>query len=368
MRHGLGSESQPYFSANGTAGIDKEIKALSERGGLVHLANGRYDLSETICIDTPCIRLEGDVWAYNSDPNGVFETRFGTKLRMTRPGFPALSVGITRTAEGCVIRDLGIQGDIKGMDTRPLFNMDKPLASSGLTFSHTRIDQAEFSKLSFCGLHCAVCATADAEIDACRFEGLNVDGCAVGMYFAPRAAYYVRFNKWVAADNPYYALYVYGRDRQINNLDISDIHFIRCGGAFTENDGHIHAGVCLEDVNGAIFRENLIDDAGIFWYFDPEANQNSEHQVTECRTISLFIRGNNNKILNNIVTNSHAESMVVEGSGNVLLNNIVDGNVVLRGHGNTVNGLVFTTPDARLLVSGRDNSLTGVPEDRILYI
>lgn len=115
---------------------------LSERGGLVHLDCGRYDLSDTVCINTPCTRLQGDVWAYNADPNGVFETSFGTKLRLIGRDHPALSVGITRTAEGCVVRDLGIQGDIIGMDTRPLLDMAHPLHSSGLTFSHTRIDQA----------------------------------------------------------------------------------------------------------------------------------------------------------------------------------------------------------------------------------
>lgn len=218
MRKGLGTENVPFFSEDGTAGIAEELNIKKERGGLTHLPCGRYDLTSPIEIDTPCTCLEGDVWAYNSDPNGVFETRFGTKLRMNGRDYPALSVGITRTAEGCVIRNLGIQGDITGMDTRPLLNMQKPLHSSGLTFSHTRIDQAEFSKISFCGLHCAVCAEGDSEIDACLFEGLNVDGCAIGAYFAPRAAYYVRFRKWVAADNPFYGVYANGVGRNIKAL------------------------------------------------------------------------------------------------------------------------------------------------------
>lgn len=47
------------------------------------------------------------MWAYSSDPNGVFESRYGTQLRLRGKGFPALSVGVTHTAEGCVI----IEGD-----------------------------------------------------------------------------------------------------------------------------------------------------------------------------------------------------------------------------------------------------------------
>ena len=32
-----------------------------------------YDLGNTLEIDRPCVFLEGDVWAYSADPNGVFE-------------------------------------------------------------------------------------------------------------------------------------------------------------------------------------------------------------------------------------------------------------------------------------------------------
>lgn len=368
MRQGQGTEQAPFFSQDGTAGIAAQLAASTARGGCIHLPNGRYDLTRTIEIDTPCTRLEGDVWAYNSDPNGVFETRFGTKLRLIGRDHPALSVGVTRTAEGCYLRDLGIQGDIIGMDTRPLLDMANPLASSGLTFSHTRIDQAEFSKLSFCGLHCAVAAVEDAEIDACLFEGLNVDGCAIGMYFAPRAAYYVRMRKWVAADNPFYGLYANGHGRQINNLEITDIQFIRSGGAFTDGDGLTHAAVCLDGISGCIFRNNLIDDAGVFWYFAPDATQNSRHDTVVQATTGLLVRGHGNRIIGNIIANSHADSMWVEGDGNILMNNIADRDVVLCGHGNTVSGLVFTTPEARLRVQGADNVIMGVPEDRIVRL
>ena len=90
--------------------IGKMVKALGPRSGRVHLPAAQYNLDRTIQIDQPCVCLEGDVWAYNSDPNGVFESRFGTQLRLRGTTFPALSVGISRTAEGCLIRDLGIQG------------------------------------------------------------------------------------------------------------------------------------------------------------------------------------------------------------------------------------------------------------------
>lgn len=304
--------------------INKLVKEAGPRGGRIHLPAVSCNLHETLEIDHPCICLEGDVWAYSSDPNGVFESKYGTQLRMRGKSFPAISVGVTRTAEGCVIRELGIQGDITGMDTRPLLDPKHPLVSSGLTLSHTRVDQAEFSMFSMCGLHCGICACDDAEVDACLFERLNVDGCAIGAYFAPRAAYYVRFHQWVAADNPYYGLYVNADGRDNRRMEISRIQFIRTGGAFTEGDGLIHAAVCLEKVDTAIFRDNLIDDAGVFWYFNPEATANSDHQTIGFPTIGLYCHGNENTIMNNVISCSHGNSMIIRGDHNVLMNNIVD--------------------------------------------
>ncbi len=347
--------------------IREMISGLGPRSGRIRLAAQQYDVRETICIDRPCVCLEGEVWAYSSDPNGVFESRFGTQLRLRGRSHPALSVGVTRTAEGCVIRDLGIQGDIEGMDTRPLLNMKQPLASSGLTLSRTRVDQAEFSKLSMCGLHCGVCAAEEAEVDACLFERLNVDGCAIGAYFAPRAAYYVRFHEWVAADNPYYGVYVNSDGRQNKRMEITKIQFIRTGGAFEEGDGMIHAAVCLDHVDTCVFRDNLIDDAGVFWYFPPNATENGAHETRTSETVSLYVHGNENTIADNVISNSHAASMQVRGNGNLLLNNIADRDVILEGNGNTVSGLFFTAPEARLVVRGENNRILGVPEERIRY-
>jgi hypothetical protein len=346
--------------------FNSALKKLGPRGGRIRLDPVRYDLTAPWIIDQPCVFLEGNVWAYSSDPNGVFESRCGTQLRLRGHSFPALSVGLTHTAEGCVIRDIGIQGDIEGMDTRPLLDLEHPLASSGLTLSRTRVDQAEFSKISMCGLHCGICACEDAEVDACLFERLNVDGCAVGAYFAPRAAYYVRFHEWVAADNPYYGLYVNAENRQNRRMEISKIQFIRTGGAFREGDGLVHAAVCLESVNTCVFRDNLIDDAGVFWYFSPDAVDNGAHRTYVSQTVSLYLHGNENLISDNVISCSHAESMIIRGDQNILVNNVADHDVVVEGNGNTVCGLFFTTPDAKLIIRGEGNRLQGIPQERIV--
>lgn len=52
----------------------------------------------------------------------------------------------------------------------------------------------------------------------------------------------------------------------------------------------------------------------------------------------------------------------------MLMNNIADGNVRIRGEGNTVWWLVFTTPEARLALGGKaaqTTTLLGVPEGRV---
>ncbi len=344
------------------------LEKLGPRGGRIHLDPVQYDLTAPWEIDQPCVCLQGDVWAYSSDPNGVFESRCGTQLRLRGQSFPALSIGVTHTAEGCVIRDIGIQGDIAGMDTRPLLDSEHPLASSGLTLSGTRVDQAEFSKLSMCGLQCGVCACGNAEVDACLFERINEAGCALGAYLAKSAAYNVRFHEWVAADNPFYGLYVNGKERQNRRMEISKIQFIRTGGAFHDDDGLIHAAVCLESVDTCIFRDNLIDDAGVFWYFSPDATENSAHQTVVYPTASLYIHGNENLISNNVISCSHAESVIIRGNQNILINNVADHDVIVEGSGNTVNGLFFTTAEAKLIIRGEGNQFQGIPPERVIRV
>ena len=84
-------------------------------------------------------------------------------------------------------------------------------------------------------------------------------------------------------------------------------------------------------------------------------------------TVPLFVRGNENTIANNVISNSHAASIHVQGSRNILLNNTTDRDVILEGDGNVISGLVFTTPEARLVVRGENNRILGVPDDRVLY-
>lgn len=343
----FGSENHPFVSTDGTAGIQEKINALQERGGKISLACGRYDITKTIEVNTPCIRIDGDSWSYSSDPNGVFESKYGTKLRLMND-IPALSVGINHTVEGLLFQNFGVQGNIKGMDTRPLFNGSLPMGGTGIVFSHTRMDQAEFSKLTFCGLGCGLKFDGDSEIDACNFERINVDGCAIGVWFSPRAAYYNHFRKFVFADNPYYGFYADGTGHNMHNLEVLDNLFVRTGGAFS-NETKVAAAIYFNNINNSLIRDNLIDDPGTFWFFQADADKNDMRQPSHRDTKAIVVRGNNNRLINNVISNCTTTAIHIIGDGNILLNNIVDNDVIIEGKNNQVHGLVFTNPNAKLI-------------------
>ena len=58
--------------------------------------------------------------------------------------------------------------------------------------------------------------------------------------------------------------------------------------------------------------------------------------------------------------------MVIRGNGNILANNAADGDVIIEGEGNTVSGLFFTAPSARLVIRGAGNRVSGVEPERIV--
>lgn len=367
---GEGTEASPYTSPDGTAGICAGLSALSSYGGALRLPEGRFDISSTVVLDTSSLALVGDVWSCNTDPNGVFDPTHGTKLRMRGRDFPALAVGRkTDPISGAIIKDLGVRGDIPGMDTRPLVNFEHPEYAAGLCLDNTRVDQCEFSKISFCGLANGIAATGRTEIDACAFEKINADGCGNGVWFAPRASFYARFRSCILADTPYYGFYA--SCRSMHNLEVFDTHFVRNAGCFTDGDGHIPAAVLFNGVSRSAVAHCLFDDPGTFWYYEDSATRNNERQPSHRKAVALYVIGNENRIKDNTFMHSSDDSIVVEGNRNVLMMNIADGSVRIRGEGNIVSTLVFTKPEARLILEGAAKDTTeifGVPEDRIVRI
>ena len=352
--------------------ITKALAEKWERGGAVFLPVGEYPVEEPILMNTPSLRVKGEVWAYNLDPNGVFETRFGSKLRLKGRDISAFSIGRDDLPAGSMISDIGIQGDIIGMDTRGMFDPEKPWASAGLYFGGERVDQGDFNKISCCGLAVGVSCAENTEIDACDFRKINVDGCDVGFYFATRASYYTRFHRCIVGDTPSFGFYATSPDEKtrIHNLAICDTHFVRNSGANHLTDVE-PAAVFLNNVSMSTFMNNKIDDAGTFWYFEPDAKSNSDKTVYKTPAIGLHMIAKKSQIMNNVIQRSSRESIVLRGTENAVVGNVVDGDVVIEGEGNIVNCLTFTKPEARLILKGAaatTTSVIGVEEHRIVKI
>lgn len=351
--------------------LNERLGKLKNGGGRVLLPSGTYPIYRSLLLDSSSACFAGEVWACNTDPNGVFETAHGTKIRMHGGDFSALVIGKdTSPISGALVRDLGVQGDIVGMDVRDLVDFENPQRAAGLCLRSVRTDQCEFSKMAFCGCASAVCATGDAEIDACIFEKLNTDGCGNGFYFAPRASYYTRVRACIMADNPYYGFYAGGAQRKIHNLQMTDCHFVRNGGAFREGDGHIPAAALLENISSCEVDHCLFDDPGTYWHYEKDAVKNGERQISHRKATALYVIGNKNRLTNNTFLHSSEASVRIVGDENTLMSTIADGSVHICGEGNTVVNLVFAKPEARLILEGRARQSTqvlGVPRERIAY-
>ena len=369
---GIGSETDPFRSEDGTAGIGAALNALSARGGILRLPSGRYDLTAPVEVDTSSVCLDGGVWACNTDPNGVFETAFGTKLRLRRTDIPAIRAGVQRDpVSGAIVRNLGVQGDIPGMDTRVLVDWEDPRKSAGLCLDALRTDQCAFTKLSLCGLANGVAATGNAEIDACIFEEINMDGCGNGVFFSPYASFYAQFRSCIIADNPYYGFYACGVGHHIHNMEIRGTHFVRNGGAFVDGDGHVPAAVFFDHISNCTVTDCLFDAPGTFWYYDDDATENRQRQPRHRKTVALYVIGNGNRLRDLTFIHSSSDSIRIEGDGNVLMGTIADASIRIRGTGNSVVNLAFTKPDARLILEGdaKDSTvLIGVEESRIVRV
>lgn len=350
--------------------ITRALEEKKELGGAVFLPVGEYRVEEPVLMDTPSTRIAGEVWAYNLDPNGVFETPFGTKLRLYGKDHPAISIGSRGLPAGCMVHDIGMQGDIVGMDTRGTFDLEHPYASVGLYFGGERVDQGDFHKISCCGLAAGVSAAENSEIDACDFRKINVDGCNVGFYFAPRASYYTRFHRCIVGDTPSYGFFANSPEMRIATLEICDTHFVRnCGANHVK--GYPNAAVLLNGVRLTTFMNNKVDDAGSFWYFEPDATSNSDKTVYKTPAIGLYLVGKKNQIMNNVFTRSTAKAMVIKGDENAIVGNVVDNDVVIEGAGNIVNCLTFTKPQSRLILRGEAahaTSVIGVEEGRVVRL
>lgn len=339
---------------------------LNKTKSKLTLKAGKYFIDTPLFVDKSCINFSGEIWNYPSDPNGVFESVYGTKLKIKKDSF-GLQVGKGVSIGGTTVSNFGFQGDIIGMDTRKTFCKESISNNAGIVFLDGRVDQCEFNKLSFTGLSIGMLAIDNSEIDACVFDKCNFDGCYVGIYFKPRASYYPKITNCVFGDNPSYGIFVDGTTTQMHHLELCNSKFVRnCGANIhsTEN-----ASIYFKNVNECLIYNNVIDDAGSFWYYNDDATSNDERQISSTDSVGILVKGNKNNVFNNVITNSKKVSIVVQGNNNILVGNIVDGDVIIDGENNVVNSLAFSTPDAKLILRGVASTTTevvGVSANRII--
>lgn len=345
----------------------KKINHLKKRGGYAKIKSAK--ITSTLTLDSSSSTLDGGTWSCNTDPNGVFASNYGTKLKCANGDFPLLKIGANvDLVTGSIVKNVGFQGNIVGMDTRQITDFTNPERNAGIVLDNARTDQCEFYKLSFCGLSSAVCVTNNAEVDANIFEKINADGCGNSIYFSPLYSYYTRFTDCICADNPYYGFYA-KCNKALHNLILNGCHFVRNAGGFTDNDGLTHCAVFFDGVNECEIKNCLIDAPGVFWYYDDNATSNDERQPSTRNAVGLQVNGNKNRICDNTFLNSTCESIIINGDGNVLLNNIVDGTVIINGKNNYISNLVFTNDDAKLILKGDAISSTkifGISDERII--
>jgi len=364
---GFVDRNSSYRSDDGTAGFSEALKTVSGLGGKIAVPVGCHEIENTVKIDESAVYVDGEVWNYASDPNGVFEGKNGSKLRLKGQDHPAISVGISKSIGGVLISNIGIQGDIEGMDSRDLFDLSSPEKSAGILMAGSRVDQCEVSKVAFCGLSSAICATGTTFIDACRFDKLNFDGCCMGVYFAPKLSVYSTFSRCLVADTPSYGFFADATNTRIRYLTLSEMLFIRnCGSNVISEES---AAAYLKNTEFCSVRNCTFDAAGVFWYYAPTDTKNGDRKPTKNPAVGLIVEGIQNTVTNNTFTHSSRESIKIYGNGNILVGNISDGDVIIEGEGNIIRDHIFTTPNARLILKGKAAETTdimGIPESRIV--
>lgn len=335
------------------------IKAVqkAKAGKKVYLPSNEYLLKSPIKIDK-AINLQGEFRYYPNDPNGVFENVGGAKLK-TEGNFNAVEIS-TDLIGGILISEIGVQGNIYGMDTRNSF--DEKDISSGISIIKGRIDQGNFNRISVTGKPSAISILKGGEIDATLFQNVNTDGCAVGVYFCPEHTYYARFDSCVIADTPDCGFYAKSNGSS-HDLSITNCYFVRNAGQakFSNN------AVYISGINSVNFTNNVIDDTGTFWYYHPTAKSNGDKTEIKENATSLYINGNKCIISNNQIVGGTGNAVILEGDDNLISSGIYDKNIIISGNNNTVNGVKLLNGAKLILKDAINTQIYGVDEKDVIY-
>ena len=170
---------------DGTSGIAPALNARTG-GGKVVIPKGIYAITQQIVIPSRNLNIEGAVWNYPQDPNGVHPSNTGTKLSLLTNTIESV-FKTNSDMSGMRMSQLGFQGltttwdydnaDGNGVD---YYYDPENIKNVGLFIGSGRFDQVSLHRLSFCG--CSVGILAKYTIDANVWSEINTDGCDFGIF------------------------------------------------------------------------------------------------------------------------------------------------------------------------------------------
>lgn len=392
----------PFEGVDGAGGINIAILRLKQ-GGKVRIPSANFLLTRPIIVSSRSIKIEGDSWNYPNDPNGVYASNEGSKLKVDVDG-SGLQLN---NASGTTISDIGFQGQYTNGEVKGTFDRTMPIKNSGICSVVGRNDQMEISRVSCQGLSAGFSIVPNGDIDATIFERLNADGCNIAFLFSPKDTYYAKVRDSIFADCPAYGVCVIKNTmsdaHNLQMLTIDGIVCVRNGGGFSKQQleqfgNDMAAGMLISGVVYSMIINNQIDNSGVYWdttrasevgYLFEYANSENiisnntgevfatKDYVYDCHGLileghetlvsnnrvngtrggyALKVIGNYNNVVNNTLNGT--KGIYLNGNSNNVTNNIVKGDIEIDGNNNKLSDIFISSGKTIIIHSGNNNYIS----------
>ena len=370
---------------DGTAGIGPALSARTG-GGKVVIPKGIYGITEQIIIPGRNLNIEGAVWNYPQDPNGVHPSNTGTKLALLTNEIE--SVFKTQSdMSGMRMSQLGFQGlttvwdyeDADGNGADYYFDPND-IKNVGLYIGSGRFDQVSLHRLSFCGL--AVGILAKYTIDANVWSEINTDGCDYGILVDYSTCHHPKLLNNIVSDcvasgilyktsagqNSYGAVIdgnvlvrnaSYLTPAQIS-AGYPQASLVLIGHRFASviNNTIVLSGVYKRQAGGENYTAY---EGGIGLYFTGDHSVIRGNKIVWSTSKAATISGNYNTISGNVIEDEH-DGVSVSGNYNSITGNVFDSVLSVTGDNNRIEG---NTHSGAITLSGNNNEIHGGPSDII---
>lgn len=360
---GDGSEANPYTSADGTAGFTTAIASVKATGrsGKVYAADNRYNISSPIDINQSNMSIEGSLWNYPNDPNGVAESPYGTKLVLMNSSAYVLGLIGSGILGGLTLEKFGLRSNtvrnttFSGSIYNPIFYPSAKYQDAAIVFGGCRVDQMEINKLGFNNFGVGIYFASDAQIDTCTIRKSNLDGQGIGI-FVESTCFFLTIKDNVISDCSGAGVVITGSS--ITNLRITGNTFVRNAGltqasAWGELCSVQCSAVC------AIISDNIFENTG--------QNIAGDRSPVTTNASSIFLPPGDLKsiISNNVLKNGFGIGIKCAGNicsfqGNYILDHANDSGYLISGGGNNISGGEVFNCKKGIEITGSDNFIGGV--------